>query len=250
MKVLYIDFEQGYKSLGSTEDITKSFGYPMIQFDKYSDFKKLLGSLFERKVIHEEVQIGTVTVPQESTKWVRKPGVELDCIVLDTGTELVKKYQRELQGTKDKLTIQQWGQIKNQLDVLMNVVNQLPCSVIVNTHVKPMRDDELGLQKLYPAIEGSTKEDVGKWFDFVLYTKVDKDKTGKRNYIWVTGRDERYCHAKDRSQALKPEMLQDYSKIFDVVKEKGWSNAKVLCIGDPGSGKTLSLKTINKEGSK
>ena len=40
-------------------------------------------------------------------------------------------------------------------------------------------------------------------------------------------------------------MLQDYSKIFDVVKEKGWGNAKVLCIGDPGSGKTLSLKTIN-----
>jgi len=169
--------------------------------------------------------------------------------VLDTGTELVKKYQRELQGTKDKLTIQQWGQIKNQLDILMNVVNQLPCSIIVNTHVKPIKDDELGLQKMYPAIEGSTKEDIGKWFDFVLYTKVEKDKTGKRNYIWVTARDERYCHAKDRSQALQPEMLQDYSKVFGVVKEKGWGNAKVLCIGDPGSGKTLSLKTINNGGN-
>ena len=80
MKVLYIDFEQGYKSLGSAEDITKSFGYPMIQFDKYSDFKKLLGSLFERKVIQEEVQIGAIKVPQESTRWVRKEGVDLDCI--------------------------------------------------------------------------------------------------------------------------------------------------------------------------
>mgnify|MGYP003117907598 FL=1 len=245
MKVLYVDFEQGYKSLGSGDDIKNIFGYPMLQFDTYSDFKKLLGNLFERKKVQEEVQIGAVKVPQESTKWVKKPGVELDCIVLDTGTELVKKYQRELQGTKDKLTIQQWGQIKNQLDILMNVVNQLPCSVIVNTHAKPVKDDELGLQKMYPAIEGSTKEDVGKWFDFVLYTKVDKDKTGKRNYIWVTGRDERYCHAKDRSQSLQPEMLQDYGKIFGVVKEKGWGNAKVLCIGDPGSGKTLSLKTIN-----
>jgi hypothetical protein len=250
MKVLYLDFEQGYKSLGSPDDISNSFGYPMLQFDKYSYFKKLLGSLFERKTIQEEVQIGAIRVPQESTKWVRKDGVDLDCIVLDTGTELVKKYQRELQGTKDKLTIQQWGQIKNQLDILMNVVNQLPCSVIVNVHTKPMRDEELGIQKLYPAVEGSTKEDVGKWFDFVLYTKVDKDKTGRRNYIWVTGRDERYCHAKDRSQSLKTEMLQDYSQIFNVVKEKGWGNAKVLCIGDPGSGKTLSLKTINKKEGK
>ena len=248
MKVLYVDFEQGYKSLGSPEDIKNDFGYPMLQFDNYSNFKKLLGNLFERKKVQEEVQIGAVKVPQESTKWVKKQGVELDCIILDTGTELVKKYQRELQGTKDKLTIQQWGQIKNQLDILMNVVNQLPCSVIVNTHAKPIKDDELGLQKMYPAIEGSTKEDVSKWFDFVLYTKVDKDKTGKRNYIWVTGRDERYCHAKDRSQSLQPEMLQNYSDIFGVVKEKGWGNAKVLCIGDPGSGKTLSLKTINSGG--
>ena len=36
-----------------------------------------------------------------------------------------------------------------------------------------------------------------------------------------------------------------HDEILEVVKEKGWGNAKVLCIGDPGSGKTLSLKTIN-----
>ena len=226
----------------------------MLQFDKYSDFKSLLGKLFERKVVQEEVKVGAVTVPQESTKWVRKKGVDLDCIVLDTGTELVKKYQRELQGTKDKLTIQQWGQIKNQLDILMNVVNQLPCSVIVNVHTKPMKDDELGIQRLYPAVEGSSKEDLGKWFDFVFYTKIAKDsRTGKRAYNWVTGRDERYVHAKDRSQGLQDEMAQDYRVIFDQVNKSGWDNAKCLVIGDPGSGKTLSLNTLvnmNKENGK
>jgi predicted NACHT family NTPase len=41
-------------------------------------------------------------------------------------------------------------------------------------------------------------------------------------------------------------MDQDYSVIFDIVKKKGWGTAKILVIGDPGSGKTMSLKTINK----
>ena len=41
-------------------------------------------------------------------------------------------------------------------------------------------------------------------------------------------------------------MDQDYSVIFDIIQRKGWDGAKILVIGDPGSGKTMSLKTINK----
>ena len=179
-----------------------------------------------------------------------KDGHKVECMVIDTASEMAKKYARELKGSQDALKLQQWGKLKDKLDSFFAFTNSIPCSLIVNCHSKAEQDNENGVLRMMPYIEGSTKVDVGKWFDFVLYTKVDKDKTGKRNYIWVTVRDERYCHAKDRSQSLYTEMLQDYSKIFNVVKEKGWGNAKVLCIGDPGSGKTLSLKTINKEGSK
>ena len=100
-----------------------------------------------------------------------------------------------------------------------------------------------------PNIEGSTKEDLGKWFDFVLYTQVVKDDKGKRKYKWVTARDEKYCHAKDRSQELPAVMDQDYGKILEIIKKKGWDQAKILVIGDPGSGKTLSLRTL-KQGAK
>lgn len=252
MKTLYIDFEQGYKSLGSKEDIQKNFGLPMLQFDSWKEFKALLGQLLERKTIKEEVVIDGIKVPQESVRWEFKKGINIDCIVIDTGTELIKKYQRELQGGKDKLTLQQWGTMKNQIDTLMTLINQIPCSMIFNVHCKNVKDEELGISKIYPNIEGSSKEDLGKWFDFVFYTKIAKDsRTGKRAYNWVTGRDERYVHAKDRSQGLQDEMAQDYRVIFDQVNKSGWDNAKCLVIGDPGSGKTLSLSTLinmNKEG--
>ena len=97
MKVLYIDFEQGYKSIGSKDEIQKNFGLPMLQFDSWKDFKSLLGQLLVRSKTNKEVLIDGIKVPQETVEWKFKEGINIDCIVIDTGTELVKKFQRELQ---------------------------------------------------------------------------------------------------------------------------------------------------------
>ena len=74
--------------------------------------------------------------------------------------------------------------------------------------------------------------------------KIFKDDKGNRLYKWVTSRDEKYCHAKDRSHLLDNEIPQDYNAIFKAVKESGWDSAKILIIGEPGSGKTMSLNTL------
>jgi len=103
--------------------------------------------------------------------------------------------------------------------------------------------------KIIPYIDGSSKDDISKWFDFVFYTKtiVSGDD---RKYLWITARSEKYDHAKDRTGLLDTEMEQDYAKVIAAAKEKGFDGAKILVIGSPGSGKTYSLQTLVNGGSK
>ena len=246
MKTLLVDLENGYKSIGSKETIESKFGLPLLNFNDFSSFRDFIGKLWSRKLIEKEVKVGGVSVPQKSWQIVAKDGVEIDCMVIATASEMAKKYARELKGKAEALQLKQWGKLKDTLDNFFSFTNAIPANLVVNCHSKMQEDNENGVMRVMPYIEGSTKVDVGKWFDFVLYTKVHKAKDGKRQYVWVTARDEHYCHAKDRTQELPAEIPQDYSIIFDAVKKKGWESAKVLVIGEPGSGKTLSLKTLTK----
>ena len=246
MKTLLIDLENGYKSIGSKETIKEKFGLPLLNFNDFTSFRNFIGQLWSRKKIEKEVKVGEVSVVQSSYEIIAKEGVDIDCMVIDTASEMSKKYARELKGKAESLQLKQWGKLKDTLDNFFSFTNAIPANLIVNCHCKMQEDNENGIMRVMPYIEGSTKVDVGKWFDFVLYTKVRKAKDGSREYVWVTARDEHYCHAKDRTQELPAEIPQDYSIIFDAVKKKGWDTAKVLVIGEPGSGKTLSLKTLTK----
>ena len=246
MKTLLVDLENGYKSIGSKETIEQEFGLPLLNFNDFTSFRTFIGQLWSRKKIEKSVKVGTVSVKQASWEVTANEGVEVDCMVIDTASEMAKKFARELKGKAEALQLKQWGKLKDTLDNFFSFTNAIPSNLIVNCHCKMQLDDENGVMRVMPYIEGSTKVDVGKWFDFVVYTKVRKSKDGSREYVWVTSRDEHYCHAKDRTQELPAEIPQDYSIIFDAVKKKGWDTAKVLVIGEPGSGKTLSLKTLTK----
>ena len=246
MKTLLIDLENGYKSIGSKETIKDKFGLPLLNFNDFTSFRNFIGQLWSRKKIEKEVKVGEVSVVQSSYEIIAKEGVDIDCMVIDTASEMSKKYARELKGKAESLQLKQWGKLKDTLDNFFSFTNAIPANLIVNCHCKMQEDNENGIMRVMPYIEGSTKVDVGNWFDFVLYTKVRKAKDGSREYVWVTARDEHYCHAKDRTQELPAEIPQDYSIIFNAVKKKGWDTAKVLVIGEPGSGKTLSLRTLTK----
>ena len=250
MKTLYVDLENGYKTLGSKDDIKNMFGYNMLSFETFTDFGSFVKQLWTRQKPEKTIDIDGVKVKQESYEVVPRNGTSVECLVIDTGSEMSKKYIRELKGNNETLKIQQWGKLKDVLDNFFSFINTIPSNLVVNCHSKSEQDNENGIIRMLPYIDGSTKVDVGKWFDFVLYTKVVKRKGGNREYIWVTARDEHFCHAKDRSQLLDVEVPQDYTLLINASKKRGWDSFKALIIGEPGSGKTLSLKTLNKKKEK
>lgn len=241
MEVLTFDVERGTKVLGSKEYIEKLFSAPIMKPDTWNDFKKLMGQVYNTEIVKEEKSFGDLHYTEKTEVMKPSSSVNPDVIVIDTISELFKKYQRTLTSGDGKMEIQDWGKLKNVLDRFLEKVTKVPCNLICNCHGKMKQTT--GGSKFLPYIDGSTKEDISKWFDFVLYADTVKKK-GKNKYIWYTEHTYQHAHAKDRSRLLDPVILQDYSQVFDAAKKRGWNTSKILIIGEPGSGKTLSLNTI------
>jgi len=247
-RVLYFDLEHGSQTLGSKKDLEKLFGYPELEPSTFGEFQAVIKQIYAKKKVEETVKVGDIIVKQSLRKVVAKSKTKIDGIVIDTVSELSKKYLRSLMNQEGLMQMKDWGKLKNTIDKLMDMLTMLPGILICNCHSKVQHMDD-GI-KLVPYIDGSSKEDISKWFDFVFYCKAKTDMQGKTEYLWRTARTEKYDNAKDWTQLLDAEIQQDYQLVFDAVKEKGWDGAKILIIGSPGAGKTYSLKTINKEGTK
>ena len=246
MNILLFDLEDGHKTIGGKDEVQKLFGLPVLSPSTYAEFQSTIVQLYTTQNTEEIVYIGGLQVKQSKSNIITKSKVPIDAIIIDTFSELSKKYQRSLVDKKTgTMKMQDWGKLKNTIDKLMDMLTMLPGILICNCHSKVQHMND-GV-KLVPYIDGSSKEDISKWFDFVFYCKAKTDMKGNTEYLWRTARTEKYDNAKDRTQLLESEIEQDYQLVFDAVKEKGWDGAKILVIGSPGSGKTYSLKTINKK---
>ena len=245
MKTLMFDLEHGSQTLGSKEYIHKRFGFPVLQPGSWDQFQDTIGKLYKQKSVTEKIKVGSLEIDENRTIVLPRNGTAIDALVLDTFSELSKKYMRQLSDKDGKMKLQGWGQLKNKLDGCLDFISKIPGVVICNCHSKVQTMDDGN--KIIPYIDGSSKDDISKWFDFVFYTKtvIHSVNAGKdRSYLWVTGRSEKYDHAKDRTGLLDTEIEQDYTKVIAAAKKKGFDGAKILVIGSPGSGKTYSLQTL------
>ena len=247
MKCLMFDLERGSQTIGSPDSIQKLFGFPVLAPSTFEQFKKIISDLYTVQKSIKKVKVGTLEIDQEVLETVPKNGTKIDALILDTFSELSKKYQRSLVNKDGRMKMQDWGKLKNTLDMLLEFITRIPGVLVMNVHSKLKEFDD-GTSKVLPYIDGSTKEDISKWFDFVFYTRTITAPNGDSKYVWQTRHTEKYDHAKDRTDLLPSEMPQDFQAVLDAAKKKGFESCKILIIGSPGSGKTWSLKTlINKK---
>ncbi len=242
-KILMFDLERGSKTLGSEESIQELFGFPVLAPSSFNDFTDIVKQLYTSQTREIEKDVGGLKIRERRTDTVLKNGIKVDALILDTFSELSKKYMRSLCDKNGRMQMQDWGKLKNKLDMLLEYLTKIPGVVIMNCHSK-FKDMSDGTSKVLPYIDGSTKEDISKWFDFVFYTKTINEPDGSERYVWRTRHNDMYEHAKDRTNTLDAEIPQDYTLVLNAAKEKGYDGCKILIIGSPGTGKTMSTKTL------
>ena len=170
MNILLFDLENGSKSLGSHAHIQKEFGLPVLSPSTFDQFNNVIGQIYEIANEEVDVKVGSLTVKENRTVIKPKdPQLTIDAIVVDTFSELSKKFQRSLCDNEGMMKLNSWGKLKNKLDRVLEYITRLPGIVICNCHAKMATMDN-GESKMLPYIDGSTKEDISNWFDFVLYT--------------------------------------------------------------------------------
>ena len=97
MKVLYFDLEHGSQTLGSEKHIQKMFGYGLLRPGTWDSFQHVIGQIYTKKNTVVEKKVGSLDIKEEQESVIlRDKAPTVDALIVDTFSELSKKYMRSL----------------------------------------------------------------------------------------------------------------------------------------------------------
>lgn len=139
-----------------------------------------------------------------------------EILVLDSLTSIVEHMKRLISSIqkKEHFSFNEWGIVLTNLEdlfVRMMRLQKLFKHVIIIAHEQAELDDSGRIAAILPAIEGSMRNKVSKYFEEVYRTKLNI-KLGKPEYIVVTKPMEK-AEART-SRNLEVEMPSDFSILF------------------------------------
>lgn len=135
-----------------------------------------------------------------------------ESVIIDSVTELMKKRGEEIQGSKDQLTMRDWGVLIKDIEGMMRRFRDLPQHVLFIFSEEEGKDGDVIIKR--PSVSGrSLPTTACGMVDLVGYTKVIKGKTIQ--YLTQFTPDQ-IVYAKSRFKAIKGD-LEDVT--FKLLKD-------------------------------
>lgn len=116
-----------------------------------------------------------------------------------------------------------YGLVKSYLQDIVNKCVITANCVVCTALIEASKDDVTGEIFFTPSILGSTKNEIGAWFDAVFYMTVDKSPDGKKQYKLITVGERRH-KAKIRlpssiASAISAVEVPDYKLLMAKINE-------------------------------
>ena len=123
------DTEHGSHTLGGEVEIQKMFNLPVLKPAQFTDFRNIITDMYTVKRIEVDKKISDDLVVKEvQEQTVLKNGVGVDVLIIDSFSELAKKYQRSLLDKSGTMKLMSWSKLKNTLDTLLEFITKVPVS--------------------------------------------------------------------------------------------------------------------------
>lgn len=253
---LLFDSDRSTATIGGEEGVRRLLGVePVPITGGLSEVGHLLTRLFQRKrTPKSHPAFGEMKA--EQVEWVpteHMQGLGIQGVILDTLTSaveqeirlLVRHRSASIEGRGgqpiEALDKQGYGLLKGRVLGFLEFARQLPTAFIMTCHGS-WSLQETGGRFYQPDIPGSSARTLPRYFDAVLFNRVEEDGL----FYWQ-GQPDAARIAKDRTGKLPELLAQDYAALLDTYAEHGVEHPKILTIGESGTGKTRAIATLSTQ---